>query len=119
MGRDLLTAILVIGGLLILTLAVFGMITMPDVYTRLHAASKAAVLGIVPFLIAAALVGDLAAITRTLLIALFLLLTTPVAAHVIAQAAYLTGEEMRTPGALNETAENQRTPERRDDRTVK
>lgn len=105
MVRDILTVVLVIGGLIILTLAVYGVVTMPDIYTRLHAASKAAVLGIVPFLLAAAIVGDLATITRATLIALFLLLTTPVAAHVIAQAAYLTGEEMRTPGAFDETIE--------------
>jgi multicomponent Na+:H+ antiporter subunit G len=104
MWRDVLTTILVIGGLIILTLAVFGVVKMPDVYTRLHAASKAAVLGTLPFLLAAAFAGDLATITRAILIALFLLLTTPVAAHVIAQAAYLTGEEMRTPGAFDEAA---------------
>jgi len=57
-----------------------------------------------------ALAGELATITRALLIALFLLLTTPVAAHVIAQAAYLTGEARQTPGAFDETAELRPTP---------
>lgn len=117
MWRDVLTTILVIGGLIILTLAVFGVLKMPDVYTRLHAASKAAVLGILPFLLAAALAGELATITRAVLIALFLLLTTPVAAHVIAQAAYLTGEEMLTPGAFDETVEGQHRPEQHDSQT--
>ena len=64
MWRDVLTAILVIGGLLMLTLAVLGVVKMPDVYTRLHVASKAAVLGLLPFLLAAALVGERATITR-------------------------------------------------------
>jgi multicomponent Na+:H+ antiporter subunit G len=118
MWRDVLTAVLLIGGLIVLTFAVYGVIKMPDVYTRLHAASKAAVLGILPFLLAAAIDGTLATITRTLLIALFLLLTTPVAAHVIAQAAYLTGEEMQTPGAFDETAEVPIAHEQRDTRTV-
>lgn len=103
MWRDILSAVLIIFGLGVLTLSVYGMLTMPDVYTRIHAASKAAFLGIVPFLIAASLGGEPAMITRSLLIALFLLLTTPVSAHVIGQAAYLTDEPMETEGAFDES----------------
>ena len=41
---------LVLLGLVVTTLGVVGMYRMPDVYTELHAASKAVVLGIVAFL---------------------------------------------------------------------
>jgi multisubunit Na+/H+ antiporter MnhG subunit len=37
------------------------------------------------------------------LIGVFLLLTTPVTAHVIALAAYRQGERMETPGARDES----------------
>jgi len=46
-----------------------------------------------------------AMITRSILIGIFLLLTTPVAAHVIGQAAYRTDEPMETPGAVDESGD--------------
>ena len=101
--RDILSTILIVFGLLILSLSVYGMIKMPDIYTRIHAASKAAFLGIIPFLIAASLGGDRAMITRSILIGLFLLLTTPISGHIIGQAAYLTNEPMETEGAFDES----------------
>lgn len=103
MWREIATSLLVLCGLAILSVAVYGMVRMPDLYTRLHAASKAAVLGIIPFLLAAATTGEPAIIARSLLIGLVLLLTTPVAAHVIGQTAYRTNEPMETPGAIDES----------------
>jgi multicomponent Na+:H+ antiporter subunit G len=76
---------------------------MPDVYTQLHAASKAVVLGIVAFLVASLAAGDGAIAARATLIAVFLLLTTPVGAHAIARAAHAQEEPMRTPGARDES----------------
>ncbi len=90
-------------GLLVTTLGVAGMFRMPDVYTQLHAASKAVVFGVVAFLVASAADGDTAITVRAVLIAGFLLLTTPVGAHAIARAAFQRGEPMLTPGALNES----------------
>ncbi len=68
------------------------------------AASKAAFLGVVALLLAAGLEGDGPILTRVVLITVLLAITTPVAAHVVAQAAWIRGEEMRTPGAVDETA---------------
>ena len=81
---------LILGALLMLTIAVYGVFRMPDIYTRLHAASKTAVFGIVPLLLAISLSGDAAFISRALLIGVFILFTTPVAAHSIARAAFET-----------------------------
>ncbi len=79
------------------------MFRMPDVFTELHSASKAVVLGVVAFLFASLAATDAAISARAMLIAAFLILTTPVSAHVIAQAAWRRGEPMRTPGALDES----------------
>ena len=84
--------VLAVGSLLLLTIAVYGMVRMPDTYARLHAASKAVFLGLLPLLLVACLTGDRGIITRAILIAAFLLLTTPVSSHAIARAAYLEGE---------------------------
>jgi multicomponent Na+:H+ antiporter subunit G len=94
---------LVILGVVIMSIGIFGVVWMPDLYTRVHAASKSVFLGVVPILLALMLLGDAAIIFRSILIAIFLLLTTPVAAHAIARAAYQANEPMETPGALDES----------------
>jgi multicomponent Na+:H+ antiporter subunit G len=94
---------LVVLGVGIMTIGIYGVIRMPDLYTRLHAASKSVVLGVVSLCLASVVTGEAAIVARVLLIAVLLLLTTPVAAHAIARAAYLEGEAMRTPGAVDES----------------
>ncbi len=94
---------LVIFGLVIVTIGVYGVVRMPDIYTKLHAASKAVFLGVCVLALASFASGDPAIIGRVVLVAVLLLLTTPVAAHVIGQAAYRTGEPMRTLAAIDET----------------
>ncbi len=54
----ILTDVLIIVGLVILTIAVYGVFRMPDLYTQLHAASKTVFLGVMPLLIAVSLSGD-------------------------------------------------------------
>ena len=105
---------LVAVGLVVTTLGVVGMLRMPDVYGELHAASKAVFLGVVAFAVAALLVGDGAIAARAALIAVFLLLTTPVGAHAIARAAYLRGEPMRTPGAHDDSGRGLAAPTARE-----
>ena len=97
---------LVILGLWVMTVGVYGVIRMPDTYTRLHAASKAVFLGVISFCAASAVTGDPAIIYRAMLIAAFLLVTTPISAFVIARAAFLRGERMETPGALDESGKD-------------
>lgn len=84
-------ALLVIGGLAML-LAGVGVLRMPDLFMRMQSATKAATLGAGCSLLAVAVhFGELGVTTRALLIIAFLFLTAPVAAHVIARAAYATG----------------------------
>ena len=94
---------LVVLGVGIMTVGVYGVLRMPDVYTRLHAASKAVFLGVISLVLASLVTGDAAIIARVLLIGGVLLLTTPVAAHAIGRGAYLEGERMETPGAVDES----------------
>jgi len=94
---------LVVLGLAILTVGAYGVVRMPDVYTQLHAASKAAFLGVAALLMSAAVRGDGAIIARAVLIIALLTVTTPVAAHAIGRAARRRGEPMRSPAAIAET----------------
>lgn len=91
-ARDVLAVILVVLSLLVMTIAVIGLVRLREPIMKLHATSKAVVLGNVSLLLATMTTGDVALMTRAVLIILFLLVTTPVAAHVLARAMY------RAPG---------------------
>ena len=94
---------LVFLGVFVMTVGVYGAIRMPDTYTKLHAMSKAVFLGVVSLCASSAVTGDPAITYRAILIASFLLLTTPISAFVIARAAFLRGERMEEPGAVDES----------------
>lgn len=81
-----------IAGATLALLAGVGVLRMPDVFTRMQASTKASTLGLGCLLAAAALRNpDLSFIVRAASIAAFMLLTTAVAAHVIARAAARSG----------------------------
>ena len=102
---------LLLAGLALMTVGVYGVVRFPDVYTQLHASSKAASFGVAGLLVAAALEGPGAIATRAVLVIVLLALTTPVAAHAIAQAAHHLGEPMRTPGAVDESGTTPQRPQ--------
>jgi multicomponent Na+:H+ antiporter subunit G len=69
-----------------------GVLRLPDVLIRMHASTKAGTLGAGLILIAVALFfGDLTTTTRAVATMLFLLITAPVAAHMIGRAAFRAG----------------------------
>jgi multicomponent Na+:H+ antiporter subunit G len=87
---DVLTAIMWVAGSAFVLLAALGLLRLPDVFTRMQASTKASTLGLGCLLIGAAIqLGDFASFIRVVSIGAFILLTTPVAAHVIARASYL------------------------------
>jgi multicomponent Na+:H+ antiporter subunit G len=89
---SLVTAGLFIAGATLGLLAAVGVLRMPDPFTRMQASTKAATLGLGCLLAGLALhVPDFTVVIRAGCIAAFVMLTTPIAAHVIARAAYLTG----------------------------
>ncbi|MCU0726616.1 MAG: monovalent cation/H(+) antiporter subunit G [Planctomycetes bacterium] len=99
-------------GTLFVLLAAVGILRMPDLFTRMHASSKAATLGAILVLSAVAVrSGDAAVIVRVVLICLFLFLTAPVAAHVIARAATRTGVPLSDETVLDELSEHRKIRE--------
>ncbi len=85
------SAICLIGGLFFLLVGTIGLLRLPDVYCRLHATTKCDTLGAGLVLLSLALQSSLGAAVKLGLIVIFILITNPVAAHVIARAAYITG----------------------------
>jgi len=93
----------VLSGAVFGLLAAIGLVRLPDLYTRLHAASKAGVVGTGLILIAVALIStDGAVVLRAILGIIFLLLSTPIAAHLLARAAYKAGELPTVATAIEE-----------------
>jgi len=89
---EVMTLVLLFIGATFLLLAAVGVVRMPDVFSRMQAATKAATLGAACMLSAVAVYYDDFGVTiRALLVVAFFLLTAPVAAHVIARAAYFIG----------------------------
>ena len=91
MSDWLVAGLLLLGGSLML-LAAVGVLRMPDVFTRMSAATKASALGVGCVLLAVAVhFADLGVTTRVVLVIAFVLLTTPVSAHRIGRSAYFVG----------------------------
>lgn len=91
----LLTAVLVLVGSFFAISAAIGLLRLPDLYCRMHAASKAGTVGSGLMLIALAVhSSDLAVTTRALAGVIFFLLTAPISAHLLAKAAYFVGYRM-------------------------
>jgi multicomponent Na+:H+ antiporter subunit G len=106
-------------GIALMVVAGIGLLRMPDLLTRMHASSKAGTLGAILVLVAVALhFGDAAITVRVIVVCVFLLLTAPIASHVIARAAYRTGVPMSREtmvDELQEALESDSPHEKRDD----
>jgi monovalent cation/proton antiporter MnhG/PhaG subunit len=89
---DILAAALILTGGLIVAIAGLGLLRLPDPFTRMHAATKAGVLGsgMIMFGVGLSLGGAGAVLTAGAGV-LFLLLTSPIASHALGRAAYVSG----------------------------
>ncbi len=100
-----LTAILVIGGGLFSVIAALGILRLPDILIRMHASTKAGTLGCGLILVAVALhFGEIGIVSRAVAAIVFLLITAPVAAHMIGRAAYRTGVPLWEGNVIDELA---------------
>lgn len=98
-----LAAALILVGSIFALLASIGILRLPDLYTRMHAASKAGAVGAGFILIAIALLSsEIPIILRALAGFFFLLLTTPVSAHLLAHASWRSGYKPAASTVINE-----------------
>lgn len=85
-------ACLVTGALLTLVAAI-GILRFPDVLTRMHSATKPQVLGLLLVLLGLGLrLRDPSTIGLLVLVALFQLVTTPIASHMVGRASFRAGQ---------------------------
>ena len=116
---DVVTAVLMIGGALMSVAAGVGLLRFPDLLTRMHAATKPQVLGLLLFLLAIGFQLRSWVLVPVLVVCwIFMLLTVPVSAHMVGRAGYRTKHMRRDLLSMDELDEvvekaaNKRAPGR-------
>jgi multicomponent Na+:H+ antiporter subunit G len=97
---EILSWFFLITGSLFIIVGGLGLLRLPDFYTRVHAASVTDTVGSWLVLIGLMFQAGLTLVSAKLVLVLvFLVLTSPLASHALAKAAYLQGiAPWRTPG---------------------
>ncbi|MCM2476521.1 monovalent cation/H(+) antiporter subunit G [Rhizobium sp. CG5] len=109
----LLTGLLILGGAFFALVASIGINRLPDLYTRMHAASKAGTVGSGLLLLAVGVhAGDMATLVRALVGFFFVILTAPVSAHLLAKAAHQVGYPLDASSVRDEMKNRQGKPPR-------
>ena len=94
---ELIVGVFLFIGIVFSFLSAIGLIRLPDVYTRAHAVSKSANLGVLCILFGTFLyflIVDSYFSIRLLLGIFFVFLTSPVVAHLLNRAAYRSNVEL-------------------------
>lgn len=102
-AREVVFNVMLLVSCAVMTLGVVGILRMPDIYTKLHGASKSTFMGVMLLCISASIIATPTMNKRLILIALITVLTTPIASHAIGRSAFLLHERMETPGAVDES----------------
>ena len=94
-------------GLFFDLLGCLGLVRLPDVYNRLQAATKCVTMGTCSILLRTFLiVGFTASGMKALMCIVFLVLTSPVAAHAIARGAHRAGVKLYDGSVIDKYAED-------------
>jgi multicomponent Na+:H+ antiporter subunit G len=111
---EIASVIVVVVGAFFCALAGVGLLRFPDLYTRLHAASKAGPLGAGLMLLGLGIAsGDPLTFAKCLVGMIFLLLTAPLSAHLLARAALKSGTRPSQQTSINEHPESHAEQSRR------
>ncbi|MBU2540795.1 MAG: monovalent cation/H(+) antiporter subunit G [Candidatus Omnitrophica bacterium] len=105
--NNIIGLIFITVGLMFDLLGCLGLVRLPDVYNRLQAATKCVTLGTCSILFGTFLiVGFTAAGMKSLLCIIFLILTSPVAAHAIARGAHRSGVKLWDKSVVDKYAQD-------------
>jgi len=112
MNETIVSILIMLGGGFA-AIAGLGLVRLPDVLIRMHASTKAGTLGVGLIVLGVSVhFATSLVITKALLIIVFLLLTAPVAAHLIGRATYRRGLPLWDRTFMDDSAmkNNQRIP---------
>jgi len=103
---DIIGYILIIIGILFDIFGCIGLVRFPDVYNRLQASTKCVTLGTILLLIGVAVISGFGSISaKAIICAVFILITSPTAAHAIAKGAYASGVKLWENSIVDKYAE--------------
>ena len=109
---DVVAGVVLLCGVALSVIAGIGLQRFPDVFARMHSATKPATFGLVLILSAAALrVEERGDVAKLLLVLVLQFFTAPVAAHMVGRAAYRAGTELSAATTIDELAEARRRDE--------
>ena len=102
---EIIVGVAMLLGTFLVLVASIGLLRLPDVFCRMHAAGKAGTLGVSLIILAPVIfffASDLAIALRGVLAIGFQFLTTPAATHLICRAAYVTDYPLSERTAVDE-----------------
>lgn len=104
---DFIIAVFLLSGAAFMFLAALGILRLPDLPTRMHSSTKAGALGAM-LIMGGVVIGfaEWLAFARGVAIVLFIMLTTPIAAHAIGRAGYMVGVPLWDGTIKDELREN-------------
>lgn len=109
MITDVIAAVILLIGAAFMVAASVGIVRLPDLFTRMHAITKAGTMGIGTVMLAVTFsFADASTAARALAVVLFVALTAPVAAHMIGRAAYLADVELWTGTFVDQLHDHRR-----------
>lgn len=101
---DFIAASLLLAGVALALVASIGLHRLPDLFSRMHAATKPATLGLVLTLTGVVIgLGDLSAGVKLGVVIIAQFITAPIGAHLIGRSAYAAGTEL-SPDTLVDKA---------------
>jgi multicomponent Na+:H+ antiporter subunit G len=105
---ELLGGLIALGGSLFLLLGGLGVLRMPDSYNRLQTGTKASTLGTILALVG---IGTLHPdwLGKLLILAFFVMLTSPISAHALARAAHAIKVPLSEKTVVDKLAERETT----------
>ena len=84
---EIVGSVLLLLGLLLATIGLYGLLRMPDIFHQLHPAGLITGPAVILVLLACVATASAEIITSAVLVILFVLITSPLSTHAIAQAA--------------------------------
>ncbi|MFO7995125.1 MAG: monovalent cation/H(+) antiporter subunit G [Marinobacter sp.] len=104
---EIIVSVLLLAGAAFMLLAAVGILRLPDLPTRMHASTKAGAMGAMFTMGGVAFYfGDSVVFARAFAIVVFILITSPIAAHVIGRAGYFLGTSLWDGTVKDELREN-------------
>ena len=99
LALDIATWILILAGSVLLLITGYGLLRLPDLYTRIHAGGMADTLATFLIFIGLALQSGFSLITvKLLLIIVFVFFTSPTSSYALAQASFVAGLKPKLDG---------------------